>query len=83
MNDYADPFHEVKKKRDKRKEVWCVCLLHFMSFCVKSVYISLDSIYSDNVIDNVVKCNRTLATRILLNHNGDLVALAVVAGAGG
>ncbi|CAN6873807.1 unnamed protein product [Brassica oleracea] len=26
------------------------------------------------VIDNVCKCNRILATRILLNHNGDPVA---------
>lgn len=32
------------------------------------------------VIDIVIKCNRTLATRTLLSHNGDLVVRAVVAG---
>ena len=53
VHDSADPFLEVKKKRDKRKEV---CGMWFL------------------VIDNVCKCNRILATRILLNHNGDPVA---------
>jgi hypothetical protein len=35
-----DPFHEVKKKRDKRKEVWGFCSSFglFMGFCVKDVY---------------------------------------------
>lgn len=65
--------------REKRYGVFAYSI-HFMSFCVKAVYIALDSIYSDIVIDNVIQCDRTLATRILLNHNGDLVALAVVAG---
>ena len=32
------------------------------------------------VIDNVCKCNRILAARILLNQNGDPMAQAVVAG---
>lgn len=38
--DSADPFHEVKKKRDKRKEVWGFCRSFglFMGFCVKHVY---------------------------------------------
>lgn len=64
--------------RVKRYVVFAVLLVLVHLFMCKVRLKCTKQHYADMVIDDGIKCSRTLATRILSNHNGDLVAQAVV-----